>query len=97
MTASRPGRSTSLQPTGWRSTGSSTSRPAVRPIMSAPGPRLGQLGKVGQLAVEELAHLRQRVAHGGAGPGADAGSESHCASLGRARGVPRTRSASGEQ
>ena len=43
--ASRPGRSTRRQPMGWRSTGSSTSNPAVRPTMSAPGPRAGSSGR----------------------------------------------------
>ena len=44
---SRPGRSTSRQPTGCRSTGMSTSSAAARPIMSAPGPRAGSSGRYG--------------------------------------------------
>ena len=45
--ASRPGRSTNRQPLGWRSTGRSTSSPAARPMMSAPGPRAGVSGRCG--------------------------------------------------
>ena len=44
----------------YSSTGRSTSSPALRPIMSAPGPAAGQLGQVrqvGQLAEDELDRL----------------------------------------
>ena len=43
-----PGRSTSRQPEGCRSTCRSTSSAAVRPTMSAPGPRPGSSGRCGR-------------------------------------------------
>ena len=45
---SRPGRSASCQPRVVVCTGMSTSSAAVRPIMSAPGPRSGSSGRCGR-------------------------------------------------
>jgi hypothetical protein len=45
------------------------------------GAALGELGQVGQLPIEQLAHLPQRVTHRDAWPGADSGREGHRASM----------------
>ena len=70
---SRPGLAPSRQPPAVVCTGRSTSRPAVRPIRSAPGPagrKLGQVRQVRQLAEYD----RDRLARVGARHRAHAGS-----------------------
>ena len=63
---SRPGRSASRQPRGLTSTGMSTSRAAVRPVRSAPGPRAGSSGRCGRSGSSPA---MTRIASAGSVPG----------------------------
>ena len=65
---SRPGRSTSRQPDGCRSTGRSTRNAVPRPIMSAPTPRAGNSGTCGRSGSSPSTVL---VASAGSVPGID--------------------------
>ena len=66
-----PGRGTSRQPAGVRSTARSTSRAALRPIRSAPAPRPGSSGRCAKSGSSpRRAAAPRRV---GAGQGPDAG------------------------
>ncbi len=65
---SRPGRSASRQPRGVTSAGMSTSRAAVRPVRSAPGPRSGSSGRYGNPGSSPAT---TRIASAGSVPGID--------------------------
>src|SRR5215218_1552359 len=63
-----PGRGTSRQPAGVRSTARSTSRAALRPIRSAPAPRAGSSGR---WAKPGSSPTTSRIASAGSVPGRD--------------------------
>src|SRR5579863_24594 len=63
---SRPGRSARRQPRGVTSAGMSTSRAAVRPVRSAPGPRSGSSGRYGKSGSSPV---MTRIASPGSVPG----------------------------
>ena len=65
---SRPGRSASRQPRVVTSAGMSTSRAAVRPVRSAPGPRSGSSARCGKPASSPA---MTRMASAGSVPGID--------------------------
>src|ERR1700678_187804 len=65
---SRPGRSAIRQPRGVTSTGMSTSSAAVRPMMSAPGPRPGSSARYGRSGTSVA---MTRAASIGVSPGID--------------------------
>lgn len=80
---SRPGRSPIRQPLGSTRANSSTSIPAVRPIMSAPGPRAGSSARNGKSSKDPVAVLAaSRASPPGREPTPVAGPKLKCAFTG---------------